>query len=56
MGKGALEHVKDPRPFNDSRYCIDSSELRSLGWSEDPNFDLKLKNTIDWYTSNPNWY
>jgi dTDP-glucose 4,6-dehydratase len=56
MGKGSVEFVKDPRPFNDSRYCIDSSELRSLGWSEDPDFDSKLKETIQWYMKNPDWY
>ena len=56
MGKGQCEHVKDPRPFNDSRYCIDSSELRKLGWSENFNFELKLKETIEWYTKNLGWY
>lgn len=56
MGRGTSECVKDPRAFNDSRYCIDSSELRKLGWSETLDFDLKLKETIDWYTNNPDWY
>ena len=56
IGKGTVEFIKDPRPFNDSRYCIDSSELRGLGWSEDPNFDSKLKETIQWYMEHPDWY
>ena len=56
MGKGMAEFIKDPRPFNDSRYCIDSSELRSLGWSETLNFDSKLEETIEWYVNNPGWY
>jgi len=56
MGRGTSECVKDPRAFNDSRYCIDSSELRKLGWSETLDFDLKLRETIDWYTNNPDWY
>lgn len=56
MGRGTAEFVKDPRAFNDSRYCIDSSELRKLGWAEDPNFDSKLKETVQWYTDNPSWY
>jgi nucleoside-diphosphate-sugar epimerase len=56
MGRGTSECVKDPRAFNDSRYCIDSSELRNLGWSETLNFDLKLRETIDWYAANPTWY
>ena len=56
MGRGTAEFVKDPRAFNDSRYCIDSSELRNLGWSEDPSFDSKLKETVQWYMNNPSWY
>jgi len=56
MGRGTSECVKDPRAFNDSRYCIDSSELRKLGWAETLDFDLKLRETIDWYTNNPDWY
>jgi len=56
MGRGNAEYVKDPRAFNDSRYCIDSSELRTLGWSETLDFDSKLKETIQWYTDNPDWY
>jgi dTDP-glucose 4,6-dehydratase len=56
MGRGTAEFIKDPRAFNDSRYCIDSSELRKLGWSEDPNFDSKLKETVQWYMDNPTWY
>jgi dTDP-glucose 4,6-dehydratase len=56
MGRGTSECVKDPRAFNDSRYCIDSSELRKLGWSETLDFDLKLRETIDWYMNNPDWY
>jgi len=48
--------VKDPRVYNDSRYCIDSSELRKLGWSEDSNFDDKMKSTWEWYKANLDWY
>jgi dTDP-glucose 4,6-dehydratase len=56
MGRGDAEFVKDPRPFNDSRYCIDSSELRKLGWEETHDFDSKLKETIQWYTDHRGWY
>jgi dTDP-glucose 4,6-dehydratase len=57
MGTGATpEFITDPRPHNDSRYCIDSTELRKLGWSENPDFDQKLAETIEWYKSNANWY
>jgi dTDP-glucose 4,6-dehydratase len=55
-GRGTAEYVKDPRAFNDSRYCIDSSELRKLGWSETLDFDSKLRETIQWYQDHPDWY
>jgi UDP-glucose 4,6-dehydratase len=51
-----FRQVPDPRPHNDSRYCIDSSALRELGWSEDPNFDSKLKETWEWYRDNQDYF
>jgi dTDP-glucose 4,6-dehydratase len=56
MGEGTCEFVKDPRVFNDSRYCIDSTELRKLGWSETPDFDSKLQETIEWYRAHRGWW
>ena len=57
MGPGATpRYIHDPRPHNDSRYCIDSSELRSLGWSENPDFEADLRLTVDWYTANSTWF
>jgi len=56
IGRGTSEFVKDPRAFNDSRYCIDSSELRKLGWSETLDFDSKLRETVQWYKDHPDWY
>jgi dTDP-glucose 4,6-dehydratase len=50
------EFVPDPRPHNDSRYCIDSSKLNALGWSEDPNFISQLKETFEWYKTNKTWF
>ena len=48
-------HVED-RPFNDSRYCIDSSALHALGWDEKWAFDDALQLTASWYLSNKEWY
>jgi dTDP-glucose 4,6-dehydratase len=57
MGSVArADFVEDPRPHNDSRYSIDSSSLRSLGWSENMDFDTKLLDTIKWYEQNKEWY
>ena len=46
-----VQYIPDPRPHNDSRYCIDSSKLNALGWKEDPDFETKLKETFNWYKS-----
>jgi dTDP-glucose 4,6-dehydratase len=44
------EYVED-RAFNDSRYCIDSNKIVSLGWSKQISFEEGLKKTIEWYKS-----
>lgn len=51
-----VQCVPDPRPHNDSRYCIDSSKLRELGWSEDSDFEDKLRKTFKWYKENADWF
>jgi dTDP-glucose 4,6-dehydratase len=59
MGKDEndFEHVND-RPGHDMRYAIDSSKLRAkLGWlPKYIDFAAGLKNTIDWYTENQDWW
>lgn len=55
FGRARAMYVPD-RPYNDSRYCIDSSALHELGWCEDPDFDGRLKDTVEWYRSHPDWY
>jgi len=49
-------HIPDPRPHNDSRYCINSSKLNALGWNESPNFEEQLRETFEWYRDNPQWF
>ena len=51
-----FQHVPDPRPFNDSRYAIDSTSLRGLGWSEETPFDEGLRKTVEWYQANQLWF
>lgn len=58
MGKdeNLIEFVED-RPGHDFRYSMNSHKLQNeLGWKSKVNFDVGLKNTIEWYLSNPSWW
>ncbi|MQL86000.1 hypothetical protein Taro_018516 [Colocasia esculenta] len=44
------------RPFNDQRYFLDDQKLKNLGWSEHTTWDEGLNKTLEWYTSNPDWW
>eukprot|EP00758_Cryptobia_borreli_P002374 Tbor_TRINITY_DN2985_c0_g1::TRINITY_DN2985_c0_g1_i1::g.1034::m.1034/K12450/RHM; UDP-glucose 4,6-dehydratase len=43
-----IQYIRN-RAFNDTRYDIDTSKLKALGWSEKIKFDDGLKDTITWY-------
>ena len=50
-----IEYVED-RLGHDRRYAVDSSKtINLLGWEPQNNFDIHIKNTIDWYINNPKW-
>ncbi|CAA0808452.1 Trifunctional UDP-glucose 4-6-dehydratase/UDP-4-keto-6-deoxy-D-glucose 3-5-epimerase/UDP-4-keto-L-rhamnose-reductase RHM1 [Striga hermonthica] len=51
----SIEFV-DNRPFNDQRYFLDDQKLKNLGWSERTTWEEGLRKTIEWYTSNPDWW
>jgi len=51
-----IEYVKD-RPGHDRRYSLNCEKLKKLGWQkEDKNFEELLKNTINWYKENEQWW
>lgn len=50
-----IEYVKD-RPGHDRRYSLDTEKVKSLGWGPEHNFDLAMKETIDWYRENGAWW
>jgi dTDP-glucose 4,6-dehydratase len=51
-----IEFVED-RPGHDFRYSLDSSKIRTeLNWSHKVSFENGLKNTIQWYQSNQEWW
>jgi len=50
-----IKYVAD-RPGHDLRYAIDYSKAqRELGWTPQADFESGLRQTIDWYRSNPDW-
>jgi len=61
FGKDAsvIRHVPD-RHSNDRRYAIDATKIvEELGWKPEigrDNFDDGLKETIDWYRDNQDWW
>jgi len=55
-GPDLVRHVED-RPGHDRRYAVDSSKLRSLGWSPAHSFDAGgLEETVAWYRENREWW
>jgi dTDP-glucose 4,6-dehydratase len=50
-----IQPVAD-RPGHDRRYSLDTSKLRSLGWSPRVPFDEGLQATVQWYRDNAWWW
>lgn len=51
-----IEYVDD-RPGHDLRYAIDYSKAKQeLGWEPNKNFEQGLKETVQWYRDNPDWW
>jgi dTDP-glucose 4,6-dehydratase len=43
------------RPGQDVRYSLDDNKLKSLGWEPKKEFDLEIKNIVDYYKSKFIW-
>ncbi len=44
------------RPGHDRRYSVDTSKIRALGWQPKWSLEDGLKQTINWYVENENWW
>ncbi len=53
--KSSIEYVKD-RPGHDFRYALNSKKIKKLGWEPEHDFKQAIKETIEWYVSNPDWW
>ena len=47
----------ESRPGEDTRYSLDSTKIHTeLGWKPKISFEEGLKETIQWYLSNEDWW
>lgn len=53
--KAQFKKVED-RAFNDIRYSIDVTKLRSLGWKQCIEWNHGLRETVEWYSNNNHWF
>ncbi|WP_296991649.1 dTDP-glucose 4,6-dehydratase [Thalassospira sp. UBA1131] len=52
----AVTYVKD-RPGHDWRYAIDPTKMQNeLGWKPKYDFETGLRQTIEWYVNNREWW
>ena len=50
-----IEYVKD-RPGHDKRYSLDLTKIKTLGWKPRYKFEEGMKQTIQWYKDNQEWW
>lgn len=51
-----ITYVPD-RPGNDYRYAVDTRKIREeLGWKPKHSFEAALRETIEWYIENRDWW
>ena len=56
MNDSMIEFVDD-RKGHDYRYAIDAQKITNeLGWKTEVKFEAGISKTIDWYTSNRDWW
>ena len=51
-----IEYVGD-RPGHDKRYSFNCEKIQNeVGWKPEYDFDSALKQTVDWYLQNKEWW
>ena len=56
MNKPDLIEFVEDRPGHDVRYSLDSSKIRGMGWRSKHGFKEGLKETVEWYLKNEEWW
>jgi len=53
----SLKTIVPDRPGHDRRYLLDSSKLRrELGWEPEVGWEDGLRETVEWYATNREWW
>ena len=56
LPENQIEFITD-RPGHDLKYAVDWSKIKNeLGWEPLHDFDQYLKETVEWYVGNPDWW
>ncbi len=50
-----IKYVPD-RLGHDRRYSLDSTKIKRLGWKTTKDFSTTIKETIEWYKNNRDWW
>jgi dTDP-glucose 4,6-dehydratase len=50
-----VRHVED-RAGHDRRYAVDTTKLRGLGWAPRRSWDEGIRETVEWYRDNRDWW
>ncbi|GAB4340782.1 MAG: dTDP-glucose 4,6-dehydratase [Calditrichia bacterium] len=53
--KSLIKPVPD-RLGHDRRYSVNIDKVRALGWEPRHDFEVALKETVDWYVQNESWW
>ena len=53
--RSLIKPVAD-RPGHDRRYCLDTTKLRSVGWTPQVPFEAGLQDAVTWYRQNEWWW
>ena len=51
-----LKRVVPDRPGHDSRYLLDSSKMKKLGWKPKVSWKDGFAETVNWYKDNSSWW